>query len=263
MSIADLESADRWLTSALTAPTDDIDHYLAGLSPEWILDGLLGIEPTFRTKLDSEACYPVLLNYLNRQTGTGRSLPPVLPRATAPSPSQPLENSSRPGSWASSTSMTSLVPPHLEALKPLTQLSAPLLKTCQTLIHHLRDRHPDIYIDKAHTVAAALQEEFAKMRPEDLGKIDTFQQEEAKILHSAITALQSGQWQKAHDWATVRNQSQSFWLQRDRQRKVVWSLVEAAANLGCLITDTPTTLQSAYTPPRCPGVLHPIRLPGG
>lgn len=244
--IADLEAADRWLTTALTAPTDDIDHYLAGLSPEWILDGLLGIEPTFRTKLDSEACYPILLNYLNRQTGLDdrfRQFYLSDSPLTFPAIGELL------AAWLMGVEYVNDLtrPPHLEALQPLTQLSAPLLKTCQTLIHHLRDRHPDIYIDKAHTVAAALQAEFAKMRPEDLGKIDTFQQEEAKILQSAIAALQAGQWQKAHDWATVRNQSQSFWLQRDRQRKVVWSLIEAAAHLGCLITDTPTTLQTAYT----------------
>ena len=85
------------------------------------------------------------------------------------------------------------------------------------------------------------------MRPEDLGKIDTFKQEETAILTSAIEALQAGQCQNAHDWAAVRNPSQSFWLKRDRKRRLVWSLVEAAAHLGCLIADAPTSLKAAYT----------------
>lgn len=244
--LSDLSEADRWLSSTLTAPADDIDHYLAGLSSEWVLDGLLGIEPAFRAKLDSPTCYPILLNYLHRQTGLGDRFRQFY---LGDSPLSLQSIGELFAAWLLGVEYANDLtrPPHLEVLQPLTQLSGPLLKTCHSLITHLRDRHPKIYIEQANTVATVLADEFEAMRPEDLGKIDTFKQEETAILTSAIEALQAGQWQQAHNWATVRNQSQSFWLKRDRQRRVVWSLVEIAAHLGCLIAEAPTSLQAVYT----------------
>ncbi len=244
--LSDLSEADYWLSSTLTAPADDIDHYLAGLSSEWVLDGLLGIEPAFRTKLDSPTCYPILLNYLHRQTGLDDRFRQFY---LGDSPLSFQAIGELLAAWLLGVEYTNDLtrPPRLEALQPLTQLSSPLLKTCHSLITHLRDRHPKTYIEQANAVAAVLANEFKDMSPEDLGKIDTFKQEETAILDGAITALQAGQWQKAHDWATVRNQSQSFWLKRDRKRRVVWSLVEAAAHLGRLIAEAPTSLKPAYT----------------
>ena len=244
--LSDLSEADRWLSSTLTAPADDIDHYLAGLSSEWVLDGLLGIEPAFRDKLDSPTCYRILLNYLHRQTGLDDRFRQFY-LGESPLSFQALGELF--AAWLLGVEYANDLtrPPHLDALKPLAQLSPPLLKTCHSLITHLRDRHPKTYIEQANAVATVLADEFQAMRPEDLGKIDTFKQEETAILTSAIEALQAGQWQKAHDWAAVRNQSQSFWLKRDRKRRLVWSLVEAAAHLGCLIADAPTSLKAAYT----------------
>ncbi|PSR16156.1 PglZ domain-containing protein, partial [filamentous cyanobacterium CCP3] len=244
--LSDLSEADRWLSATLTAPADDIDHYLAGLSSEWVLDGLLGIEPTFRAKLDSPTCYPILLNYLHRQTGLDDRFRQFY-LGDGPLSFQTLGELF--AAWLLGVEYANDLtrPPHLDALKPLTQLSAPLLKTCHSLITHLRDRHPKTYIEQANAVAMVLSDEFEDMSAEDLGKIDTFKQEETAILDGAIKALQAGQWQKAHDWAAVRNSAQSFWLKRDRKRRVVWSLVEAAAHLGCLIAKAPTSLKAAYT----------------
>ena len=70
------------------------------------------------------------------------------------------------------------------------------------------------------------------MQPEDLGKVDTFRREEAKILESAIEELLVENWTKVLDWSESRTETSSFWLKRDRSRRTVWSLVKIAATLG-------------------------------
>jgi hypothetical protein len=77
------------------------------------------------------------------------------------------------------------------------------------------------------------------MQPADLGRIDTFRTEEARILESAVNALVAGELEKARSWADDRSEGQSFWLSRDPHRKVTWNLVAHAARLGCLLVQHP------------------------
>ncbi len=90
-----------------------------------------------------------------------------------------------------------------------------------------------------------MQQELDAITPEDLGQIDTFQREETAVLEGALKALLAGEWEKVQSWATSRNESPSFWLQRDPNRRLVWSLVGDAANLAHLIQNAGRLLKTA------------------
>lgn len=129
--------------------------------------------------------------------------------------------------------------PHLEELRPLSQLPRAIISTCRELAHSLREQHPDAYESRADQAESHLGDELRQIRPEDLGRIDTFRTEEARILEAAIDELISGDCTKAADWAQIRAAEVSFWLGRDQRRKIAWSLVGDAALLGCLIDAHP------------------------
>ena len=72
----------------------------------------------------------------------------------------------------------------------------------------------------------------AHLTPEDLGQIDTFREEENRVLAGAVEALRSGEWAKAKAWCEARQGEKSFWLQRDQLRRWAWTLVAEAAEFG-------------------------------
>jgi hypothetical protein len=100
-------------------------------------------------------------------------------------------------------------------------------------VQALREQHPNRYEEIANQVEPLLDQELPKIKPADLGRIDTFRAEEELILAAAVTALVKGEWRQAREWAEDRPTQTSFWLRRRRQRRVVWSLVADAAMLGC------------------------------
>ena len=57
-------------------------------------------------------------------------------------------------------------------------------------------------------------EELSAMKPEDLGRIDTFREEESRVLFGAVEALRRGDWATAAAWNTARLGENSFWLAR-------------------------------------------------
>jgi len=137
--------------------------------------------------------------------------------------------------------------PHLEVLRPMAKPKLPdrIVAVCRDLARGLREQHPDAYESLADQVEAHLGGELSEIRPEDLGRIDTFRTEESRILEAAVGALIEGNCSKAREWAGARAGSDagvgevSFWLGRDQRRKIAWSLVADAALLGCLLDEQP------------------------
>jgi hypothetical protein len=134
--------------------------------------------------------------------------------------------------------------PHLPDLQRLTALSGPLRENGDRLIRHLRDRHAPSYTTIANAVEIRLEEEFKHIGPEDLGKIDTFRQEETTVLEKgALEALERQDWLSALTWANTRLDADSFWLKRDPQRRIEWTLIQSMAHLGSTLQQVGQALE--------------------
>ncbi len=130
-------------------------------------------------------------------------------------------------------------PPHLDALKRLAGLPTALVKVCQRLVGELRTRYPDAYERIAGHVEGSIQGELDQMTAEDLGQIDTFREEEDRVLAGAVAALAGKEWGKAETWYKAREGERSFWTKRDQSRRLAWDLVGEAAAFGLALAQNP------------------------
>lgn len=137
-------------------------------------------------------------------------------------------------------------PPHQAALSRLqvASLGKPLVSRSTELTRKLREQG-DLYERLADEVQALLVEERAAVAPEDLGRIDTFRFEEARVLEGALEALGAGQWDKAREFAAAREGDRSFWLVRDPMRRQAWTLAGDAARFGAAMAASPRPLSGA------------------
>jgi hypothetical protein len=255
-----LADAEAWLQSALSQPKQGLVDYLESLTPEWVLDGLVGKEQVLRSRITQDADLADLTDYLYRQTGMDQ---PFLSFFLGSTPlSFPSLGQAFTG-WLMCVEYANDLtrPPHMDVLKPLQTLAAPFRKTCDRLINHLRQQQADTYVtyadiaethlqlelDEILPAETHLQLELDEILPEDLGQIDTFKREETRVLDGAVDALLAGDWPKALHWAQARIEKTCFWLQRDRARKLVWSLVQDAANLGQAIAQRDRPLKGITT----------------
>ncbi|MEN8443935.1 MAG: BREX-6 system phosphatase PglZ [Cyanobacteria bacterium J06555_13] len=244
----DLAQAETWLATALNKPQDDLSHYLDNLSLDWILDGLVGTDPTLKEKFASEAALPLLADHLHRYTGLDSEF--ITFFLGDPSKYDFTDLSDTFAAWLMCVEYVHDLArsPHLDELQPLTELSAPLRENCDRLINHLRDRSPDTYATIANATEIRLETEFQQISPEDLGKIDTFKQEETTVLEKgALAALEKADWFKALDWSKTRLDTYSFWLQRDPKRRIEWTLIRAMAELGTTIQQVGQPLEPGQT----------------
>jgi hypothetical protein len=244
----DFTAAEQWLENAITQPQDDLTQYLEGLNLEWLVDGLLNeseqIDRSLKSKCENDL--PRLFDHLHRHTGLDAAFSTFYL-------SQPIAQFNAISdtfiAWLMCVEyvhdLTRL--PHLPKLQALKSLSLPLRKTCDRLLNHLRQHHPDRYAEKAAIVETRLDPELSAIQPEDLGKIDTFQREETAVLEGALQALEPTQWHKALDWAQSRLQANSFWLNRDQVRRLEWTLIRDAAILGNTLERVGHCLNTAHT----------------
>lgn len=125
--------------------------------------------------------------------------------------------------------------PNDAKLSPAVGLARPLVDACRNLAVHLRERHAGFYKNTADETEGELQAEVADAKPADLGKVDTFRFEEEVILAGSLAALETGDWDSAKAWSTLRIEGDSFWLAQEPERQNMWSLIRHAATLGQLI----------------------------
>lgn len=240
-----LVQAEEWLATALHQPKGDLNYLLETLKLEWILDNLLSAEPTFKSQFEAPDALVLLADHLHRHTGLNTAFLEFYLQQTTYPFSQLAEAFA---AWLMSVEYVHDLtrPPYLDALKPLQTLSTPLKKTCDRLIQHLRENHLERYANTANSVESRLELELNAMGPDDLGKIDTFQQEERVALEQgALQALELGQWDSALHWAQTRLEAHSFWLKRDRIRHLEWTLIRDAATLGSTVEQNGQLLKSA------------------
>ncbi|BAU63370.1 alkaline phosphatase domain-containing protein [Stanieria sp. NIES-3757] len=258
-SMEDIIAAESWLQQSLSKSKPGFASYLENFKPEEIFNRLLTKDDDLQNRVEADGCglggfpheqpvqevqnnFNILLDYLNRHTGMD------LPFCDFFLTGIPISFDNLGlvlAGWLMCVEYVHNLkrPPHLAELQPLTKLTKPLLKNCQHLIEQLRQQH-STYIELTQQVEFWINEELEAMQPEDLGKIDTFKQEETKVLESAVQALIAGNWIKALNWAESRSKTDSFWLKHDRSRRIVWSLVKVAATLGQTIEQDVNPLQN-------------------
>ncbi|ACL64502.1 PglZ domain protein [Anaeromyxobacter dehalogenans 2CP-1] len=243
----DLAAADAWLASQLTHTREGLAALLEQLGPTLVLDALVDVlerrESFLLQRVGSDAEREVLEAWLARQTGMDAAWLRFYgsdPKAT------PLASvAGALVGWLLSVEYVHDLnrPPFVAELVRLRDLSAPLVKASLALVDHIRGKHTDSYASLADEVELHLHEELPAIRPEDLGKIDTFRKEEQRVLQGAVDALRAGEWEKVRGWAEARNEERSYWLRRDPARRRAWELAREAAALGSMLTARPRPLE--------------------
>lgn len=244
-----LAAGDRWLAAALAAPQDDRTAYLETCSLNFVLEGLLGIEAIglqapFAQGFEDTASLESLQAFLYRKTGLS---PDFWAFYSAAETLTFGEIRDILLAWLMAVEYVHDLrrDPYLPLLHPLKTLAKPLREVCLQLVQYLRTTHPDHYAFHAERVEATLADEFSRISPRDLGKIDTFQREATAILDQALADLQDEQWDAALALAQTRLRTASFWISRDRQRQIEWDLVQRAATLGQRLHHQPRPLAQA------------------
>ncbi len=240
----DLFDAESWLSEKTGRLKEETALYLENLSLEWIIDGLIGENQEFRNRFTDPNALKILSDHLHRHTGMN---PPFLRFFMGEEPLSFPNLREAIAAWLMCVEYVHdlTVPPHLEALKPLAGISDPLKKSCRSLLDHLRSRYPEAYAAHAMTAESLLHQEIDAHPPEALGRIDTFNREQERILYSAVHSLLEGEWEKVINWTGHRVETRSFWLNRDPVRRMTWTLIADAAVLGNRIEQSGRPLKGA------------------
>ncbi len=244
-----LESADRWLAGWMRGGTSGLAELLERIGVAVVAHELV-VESTFlRESIGSGEAGGVdeLRAFLERTLGIEAWWVELVSHGQGPDVGEIELLADAVRSWLLCVEFVDDLtrPPHLEALQPLSKLPRTTVTTCRELVAGVREHHPDRYERIADEVEPHVDEELQRIEPKDLGRIDTFRTEEARILVAAVRALQRGDWQSAGEWAADRLGERSFWLRRDPQRRQAWELVAAAAELGRQIAEQPRPLDGA------------------
>lgn len=111
----------------------------------------------------------------------------------------------------------------------------------------LRRSHADRYPAMADRVEAEFRVCEAGVRPEALGRIDTFRCEEAMLLTWCAGLVADGRFAEA--LGTVEERTRSFWTDHDMRRRDQWELVRSLAELGREVERVRAELPRSAAPP--------------
>ena len=229
-----LAQADAWLAEKLAENSGGLAAQLRTLSLPALFDDLLSGGPV-AARLDQPEDNAAVWERL--ASGTG--LPTLWRELTLPPGStRPEDMAFVACGWALAVEYVHDPKrrPVSALLLPAVDLPTPVVDACRNLAAHLRRGQTRFYQRTADEIEPLIDDEVKAAKAQDLGKIDTFRFEEAKVLSAALEALQAGTWEAADKWATLRldgkREAESFWLQEEPARQAAWQLVQAAANLG-------------------------------
>lgn len=241
-----LEQADAWLTSAVSQSAFGLSAMLDEVGAKMLAEGL--IQPAnsgLALRVGGPEEVKTLRNYVHKLVGMDEAWVDIFGRAEA---KDTLESTlSALAAWVLCVEYVHDLKraPHLPPLQRLRDLSAPLVKASADLVAAVRRDGGDAYARMADEVEGFLAEELKIMTPEDLGQIDTFREEENRVLKGAVEALEAGEWSKAKSWCAVRHGERSYWLQRDQLRRWAWNLVAEAADFGETLKRHPRPFEKA------------------
>lgn len=233
-----LEQADAWLDQASAAPSMGLLALLEASGPTLVIEALSRPDSTVARQAKSEAEVEALRGYLHKLTGMDDEFCDFLSKEGKAGVDGVL---TALGAWLLCMEYVHDLrrAPELAALQRLKRVPGELVKVSRKLVNDLRDQHADAYAQLADQVETLIPGELAKMTAEDLGDIDTFREEEERVLSGAVDALKAQDWQKAQAWCKAREGDKSFWVRRDQERRLVWDLVGEAAAFGAIIAQQP------------------------
>ncbi len=241
-----LQQADAWLSQAGARNASGLEGILHASGESLVVQGLTSSASTLHDRVKLTEDVATLQSYLHTLTGLDEAwvtefAPPRSIRA-GQSRHSVAEVLDALGAWLLCVEYVHDLkrPPHLQSLHRLRELPKPLVKKVSELLDQLRSQEPDAYVRLAEEVESFLAGELEVMTAEDLGHVDTFREEENRVLSGAVEALRAGDWKKADDFCKVRHGEKSFWLKRDQTRRWAWSLVAAAATFGQTIAEHAT-----------------------
>ncbi len=227
-----LEEADAWITSAVSQSTFGLAAALDEFGPRMLAEALVQPNSSLALRVTAPEEVAGLKSYVHKLTGMDDEWSRFFPEDPK---LKPLDNVlDALAAWLLCVEYVNDLrrPAHLEGLRRLRALSSPIVKACTDLVAHIRRDHGDAYARIADEVETFLADELKAMTPDDLGQIDTFREEENRVLTGAVEAVAHGEWSKARSWCGGRQGEKSFWLQRDQLRRWAWNLVAEAADFG-------------------------------
>jgi hypothetical protein len=138
-------------------------------------------------------------------------------------------------------------PPGSIASLPAPATEAHVANTLD-LAQRFRVECPEAYVIRARQVEQEFHLAKAKVKPEELGRIDTFEFEERLLLSWCASLLEARQYDAAH--AIVVERETSFWVEwtdasAQMPRKEQWELCRRVAELGLRIAAVKGTLPAA------------------
>jgi hypothetical protein len=243
-----LEEADAWVTSAVSQSAFGLAAALAAVGPTMVAEALAQRDSALSGRVTSDQEAQILSEYLHKLTGMDAAWMVFARKDEAKT--KPLDHViGALVAWLLAVEYVHDLrrPPYLKALQPLRDLSAPLVKACSDLLVQFRRDNGDAYVQRANEVESFLSAELSQMTPDDLGHIDTFREEEVRVLAGAVEALRTREWSKATAWCDVRRAETSFWLQRDQSHRWAWSLVAEAAEFGEILARHPSPFEGVTT----------------
>jgi hypothetical protein len=244
-----LDTADVWLTTLLNDGEGGIAAQLRAMQPTAVFDDLLTggyVAGRISNAEDERALWERLAVWAGLPSSWRETTLP-------PSPSRAEDIAFVAASWALAVEYVHDLKraPVNPLLASARYLPPTVIDTCREIATHLRERHTNFYERSADETEALLADEVEAAKAEDLGKIDTFRFEEAKVLEAALAALGARGWDAAADWAARRvdpkASAASFWLRRDPSRQAAWDLVHDATRLGQSIVRAGERLQEKNT----------------
>lgn len=241
-----LEAADAWLSSAVAQNAFGLAAALEAVGPRLVAEALAQPSSTLAGRVTTPEDALALREYLLKLTGMDDAWLAFYGEGKVRT--RPLDGVLEAlAAWLLAVEYVHDLRrlPHLQALQRLRDVSAPLVKSCSQLLTQLRRDNGDAYAQWANEVEAFLAAELDEMTPDDLGQIDTFREEELRVLTGAVEALRRGDWAKAKSWCDVRRVETSFWLQRDQSHRWAWSLVAEAAAFGEILARHPRPFEGA------------------
>lgn len=246
--------ADVWLAQRQAPIAGGFAAELATMEPRWIVEGLLvdRQQSKLAEPLRDRANWTILWEHLERQVGIDAAW-----RKQWRPDSARGDEALALGAWLLCVEYVHDLTrtPATPWLAKLRKLPKPLAKTCSELAAHLREHHAARYERLANAVEADLHLEQETVAAHELGDVDTFRFEEARILEAAIQAAlaaarpgaRASDWDQAAQWAEERSRATCFWLRQDQARRWAWQLVAAACAFGRTLAQHVGPLETALS----------------
>lgn len=251
-SNANLDEADAWLEAQLAGDGGGLAAQLRVVEPQAVLADLVGRGP-LAARVQHLADAQAIWSYLATALAVPARWPSdafdltdgeAFPRSTH----RAEDIAFAAASWCLSVEYVDDLArePKSVHLAGIRGLPRSMTEACAKVAGFLRDNHDPFYARTADETEALLADEVGAGVAAELGKVDTFRFEEARIFHAALDLLEQQRWAMAHDGATQRlepkTRTSSFWVQRDPSRNAAWQLIRQAAKLGLAIEAAGPTL---------------------